>query len=80
MMGRSPAPVGGLEERATLTPKQWAILRDLATGATYRDVAYRHGISYQTAKRHIYSAYQRLSVGCAIEAFAALGWLIVPDE
>lgn len=65
--------------RAHLTPRQREALRELATGATYEQAAYRLGMSRHTLGRHLGDAYEALGAGGAVEAFVALGWLRPED-
>ena len=61
-----------------LAPRELDVLRLVATGAKQEAVAHELGITVQTVKNHLTSAYRRLGVTSAIEAFGTLGWLRVP--
>jgi DNA-binding CsgD family transcriptional regulator len=52
-----------------------AVLRELATGATYEMTAYRLGVSRNTVGHHVMRAHAKLDAGSSIEAFIRLGWL-----
>lgn len=66
--------------RATVTEREMALLRELATsGDTVPVCAARLGMAPQTAKNHLGAAYAGLGVRGLREAFIALGWL-VPQE
>lgn len=62
-----------------LTKQEYAILRLTALGLTGPAVAHRLGISLQTVKNHLTKVYFVLNVSGQIEAFRAMGWLVVPD-
>lgn len=71
--------VGGHSGRlpSSLTPRQRAALEAFARTGNQRQAAADLGISYQTLKNHLKLAYRALDVGGAIDAFRALGWLVV---
>jgi len=64
----------------TLTPAQLRILRAYALTGYIQGAADACGVTLQTAKNEVSAAYFRLGVGCAGEAWRALGWLRLPDE
>lgn len=71
-------PVGFVESSGNLSrlsPRQVEILRLLATGMKRQAVALELGVALSTVNAHLYLAWDRLDVGCTIEAFVALGWL-----
>ena len=49
-----------------LTPREREILRDVAAGLTYREIAERRGIASSTAKKHILHLYQKLNVNSKV--------------
>lgn len=61
-----------------LTPRQREVLRLKAKGLGYREIAVALRCSPDTVRSHLSSSYDRLGVGSAEEAYAALGWLVVP--
>ena len=65
--------------RRPLTPRQVQVLRHKAAGLGYREIAAALGCSPDTVRSHLQAAYDRLGVGSAEEAYAALGWLVVPS-
>ncbi|MFP4151263.1 MAG: response regulator [Alkalispirochaeta sp.] len=50
-----------------LTAREQEILRDVAAGLTYREIAARRGIADSTAKKHILHLYQKLNVTSKVE-------------
>ena len=62
---------------ASLTPREWAWLRAVATGANEHEVGHMLGVHPQTAKNHGQAVRRKLGVHTTIEAFAAVGWLRV---
>jgi DNA-binding NarL/FixJ family response regulator len=50
-----------------LTGREREILRDVAAGLTYREIAERRGIASSTAKKHILHLYQKLNVNSKVE-------------
>lgn len=60
-----------------LPPRELEALEILATGVPAKTAARRMGISYQTLKNHVSTAYHRLGVTGHVEAFVKLGWLKV---
>ena len=69
------APVQG---PASLTPRQWQVLRLLALGLTFGEAAGRLSLSRETVKRHAQDIHASLRVSSTIEALGAVGWLVVP--
>jgi DNA-binding CsgD family transcriptional regulator len=61
----------------SLTPRQREALAAYARTGNQREAAERLGIGYQTVKNHLAAAYAALDVGGAIDAFRAMGWLVV---
>lgn len=61
-----------------LTPRQKQLLILLANGRTISRAAVEVGITYQTAKNHLYTAYRVLGVTSRCSAFTKLGWLKPP--
>jgi DNA-binding CsgD family transcriptional regulator len=66
--------------RAALTSRQLEVLTVYARTASRKETAHLLGIAHRTVVGHLTQAYARLDVISNIEAFAALGWLVVPDE
>lgn len=50
-----------------LTSREREILRDVAAGLTYREIAEQRGIASSTAKKHILHLYQKLNVNSKVE-------------
>lgn len=50
-----------------LTPREHEVLRDVADGLTYREIASRRGIAGSTAKKHILHIYRKLNVSSKAE-------------
>ena len=63
-----------------LTPRELAVLRARADGATTKEVAHRLGVAGQTVKNYQYSAYRKLGATTLVEAFNLLGWIKVQDD
>lgn len=61
-----------------LTDRQRDVLRMAATGMTHADLARALGVSEQTVKNHLTTAYRTLEVRNQTQAFVALGWLKPP--
>ncbi|MEZ4883682.1 MAG: response regulator transcription factor [Chitinophagales bacterium] len=57
---------------ANITPREMEVLQLLSTGALYKEVADKLGISINTLKRHIYNSYEKLQVDNKTEAFNKL--------
>src|SRR5262249_10713141 len=51
-----------------LTPKEYEILRSLADGLDYKQIAERHFISIDTVRAHIRHIYEKLNVHTKSEA------------
>ena len=64
----------------TLTPREREILVLRAHGLTMDAIAYQLGVSVQTAKNQVTTAYRALGVSCLTEAYLALGWLTPPPH
>jgi DNA-binding CsgD family transcriptional regulator len=54
--------IGTLAEAAPLTPRESDVLRLIARGYTYAQVANRLGVSVHTVTSHIKSTYRKLGV------------------
>jgi DNA-binding CsgD family transcriptional regulator len=54
--------------RRPLTVREIQVLRELAAGRSYREVATSLGISPHTARRHIEQIYRKLGVKSKLEA------------
>jgi DNA-binding CsgD family transcriptional regulator len=63
----------------SVTPAQLRALQEIARGDGYKKAGARLGVSEQTIKNHAADAYKRIGANTAIEAFAKLGWLKVPQ-
>jgi len=61
-----------------LTPTQLRVMSEIATGATYKEVAQRLSMANQSVKNHAYDARKRLRAESNTQAFVYLGWLRVP--
>ncbi len=73
---------GGTTRRpaATLTPRELAVLQQLARGRTAAEIGAQLGISRATVQRHIANIYARLGVGRRVEAvtYAYTHGLVTP--
>ena len=58
-----------------LAPSERAALRAYARTGDQRRAADDRGVSYQTLKNECCTAYRKLGVTNAIDAFRKLGWL-----
>jgi DNA-binding NarL/FixJ family response regulator len=63
-----PAPTGPSAEPPRLTDREGEVLRAFATGLTYAQAAASLGISVNTLRSHVRSAYEKLAVGTRTEA------------
>ena len=66
MRGRETAPTG--TTGPSLSPKEVAVLTDLAKGFRYKEVARLQGISPNTVGDHVKSIYRKLAVNSRSEA------------
>ena len=66
MRGREAAPTG--TTGPSLSPKEVAVLTDLAKGFRYKEVARLQGISPNTVGDHVKSIYRKLAVSSRSEA------------
>lgn len=55
-----------------LTPRQWEMIRLVATGATNRQIARQLGITENTVRKHLENAYARLGVVSRTQAVTAV--------
>jgi DNA-binding NarL/FixJ family response regulator len=62
---------------ASLTPRQREALAAYASTGNHDQAAHELGISRQTLRNHLVLAYETLDVACGIDAFRAMGWLVV---
>ena len=60
---------------ASIRPREWEVLRELATGRTAFEVGSDFGIAENTVKNHLQHVYQVLRVDSLVGAYSALGWL-----
>lgn len=63
-----------------LSPRQVQVLRLLAAGRSVDETGMDLGIASDTVKNYVSSIYLTLDVHCREEAYAAVGWLRVPEE
>ena len=63
-----------------LTRRQYEVLCLMARGLSGTEIARELGISADTVKVHVTAMYARLGVHSREEAYAAVGWLRVPEE
>ncbi len=56
--------------RSQLSPRELEVLRELARGATYADVASALYVSLNTVKTHVSSLYAKLGVTCRTDALS----------
>ena len=59
---------GTLNATARLTPRESDVLRLIARGCTYAQVADRLGISLHTVTTHVKNTYRKLGVRCGAAA------------
>jgi DNA-binding CsgD family transcriptional regulator len=62
-----------LRGEPNLTPRQWEILRQVATGATNAQIARVLGVSESTVRKHLENVFLRLDVLSRTEALARVG-------
>jgi DNA-binding NarL/FixJ family response regulator len=58
-----------------IRPREWEVLRAMATGRTAADVGHELHISEQTVKNHLQHVYKVLDVDSLVGAYSVLGWL-----
>ena len=59
-----------LRGEPNLTPRQWEVLRQVATGASNTQIARTLGLSVATVRKHLENAFLRLGVQSRTEALA----------
>jgi DNA-binding NarL/FixJ family response regulator len=67
-----------IPEACPLTPKELAVVRELATGKVYREIAESLQSSNSTVRTHLHNAYRKLGVNDRAQAVllcAEHGWL-----
>jgi putative nucleotidyltransferase with HDIG domain len=67
-----------IPEACPLTPKELAVVRELATGKVYREIAETLQSSSSTVRTHLHNAYRKLGVNDRAQAVllcAERGWL-----
>ncbi len=72
------APLG-----CPLTPRQFAVLAQVADGRTYEQIARALGVSRSTIRTHAHSACRRLGVRTPVQAVGQLfrqGWVEAPPS
>ncbi len=62
----------------TLTPREIAVLQEVATGATAHAIGRRLGISVGTVRKHLENAYAKLGVHDRVSALNAVHWPTPP--
>lgn len=76
------AAVPSLPDACPLTRQEMRVLRQLAEGLTYAQIAERLGCQTSTVRTHLHAAYNRLGVATsyqAVLACARAGWLGLDD-
>lgn len=63
---------------SSLTPREHEVLVTYAEQGSIQRVAWALHISKSTVSHHMEHVYTKLDVGCALDAYRALGWLRVP--
>jgi DNA-binding CsgD family transcriptional regulator len=63
--------------RASLSAAERECLELAATGLPLKHVALHRGVSEQTVKNHLSTAYGKLGVSSLVEAMNELGWVRV---
>ena len=58
-----------------LTPREKEVLRQLAQGITYRQIALQLGITAETVKKHLKNIYRKLNVSNKISALQKIKYL-----
>lgn len=64
---------------AILAPRELEYLKLRGHGETLRGTAEHMGISESMVKTYLERVHRKLGVASTIEAFAAMGWLKVPE-
>lgn len=79
--GFRPAAFTMAEVRGVrITPMEMDVLRTYARIGNQKEAATELGMTLQTVKNHCMSAYRKLDVTSAIEAFTVMGWLTIPSD
>lgn len=65
---------------ASLSRREWQVLRSVATLYWRKEVATELGISPKTVASYMLNIYVKLDVDNAVAAFAKVGWLRPPDH
>lgn len=61
-----------------MTEQQRRVVAEVATGATYREVAQRLGIPYQSVKNAMHEAKREAGAKTNVGMYVVFGWLRVP--
>jgi DNA-binding CsgD family transcriptional regulator len=61
-----------------LSPRERAVLAELARGEGAKIAAHRLGLSASTVKAYVSSASRKLGASGIVQCYVALGWLRVP--
>lgn len=82
LRSQRPAAVAKESPASKLAPRELQMLKSMASGFTYREIAERHGISYHTVVDYVRSTYRKLDVSSRSEAlmFAVREGLISPKD
>ena len=82
LLGDSPwsgaAQDGGEDDACPLTPRQLELIRGLARGKQYKEIAHEIGVSASTVRSHLHGAYARLGVADRAQAVlmaSQRGWI-----
>jgi putative nucleotidyltransferase with HDIG domain len=65
-------------EPSPLTPRETELLRQLATGQTYKEIAHALGLSPSTVRSHLFNVYKKIGVidrAQAVLTATARGWI-----
>ena len=63
-----------------MTPRQFEVIRLLALGRTYHQVAAELGMARSTVQKHRSAVGRYTGATCVMEILRDLGWLTVPDQ
>ena len=70
-LGESEAPSEVVPTSPILTPREYAVLRDLTTEASVREISIQHSVSVSTIKSQVRSIYRKLGVNSRPAAVAS---------
>ena len=71
--------VNSMEKETTLSNQERKMLKGLAEGKLYKEIASEHDISVNTVKKHLKNAYRKLNVASRNEAAHRYNQILTPE-